>query len=538
MKDLFDLLAPSEQGSLTESKADKPLVKKRKSQKKTTHTHASSDNHKSAPLQEVTENVNKKKKLTEEIKNYSTQNPQKEEPNIIDASLPSISDNIMCYSVSELSRIIRSEIEERFHFVKIRGELGRISQPASGHIYLDIKDENAVMAGVIWKNKAHAYHTIIEQGLEVVITGSLTTFAPQSRYQITIDHIEPAGKGALMALLEQRRIKLQKEGIFDAKHKQNLPYLPKKIGVITSLQGAVIQDIRHRLRERFPRHVIVYPALMQGEYTAEQVISGIKFFNQLPCIEKPDIIIIARGGGSIEDLWAFNEESLVYAAKDSAIPIISAIGHETDWCLLDYVADYRAPTPTAAAEKSVPVRQDLYHYLALQDAQLIRIISTLIKQKKQQYMYVLKGLVSPKKRLAQDRQRLDYVNLELDSLFRHKIEHKHIQIQEFTNLVSYKKIKNRIDFHTYKLDSFMKNLDSLINNYLKACRANVEHNGKQLHHLGYPNILKRGFALISDEKDKTIIRSSSEMKDNQTVDICFYDSHAKAKILTKHHKNH
>src|SRR6476646_240107 len=271
--------------------------------------------------------------------------------------------NIMEVTVSELSMALKRTIEDSYGYVRVRGELGKVSYHSNGHIYLDLKDEKACLAGVIWRTAAPRIKLKLEAGLEVVVTGRLTTYPGQSKYQIVIETLEPAGLGALMALVEERKKKLAAEGLFDEARKQLLPYLPEVIGVITSPTGAVIRDILHRLADRFPRHVLVWPVKVQGEGSAEQVAAAIHGFNALPeqgKLRRPDLLIVARGGGSLEDLWSFNEEIVVRAAAESMIPLISAVGHETDITLIDFAADRRAPTPTAAAEMAVPVRSELF----------------------------------------------------------------------------------------------------------------------------------------------------------------------------------
>src|SRR5437016_3169628 len=273
--------------------------------------------------------------------------------------------NIVEMTVSELSMALKRSIEDGFAYVRVRGELGNVKYHSSGHIYLDLKDERACLAGVIWRTTAPRIKLKLEAGLEVVVTGRITTFPGQSKYQIVIETLAPAGLGALMALLEERKKKLAAEGLFDAARKQLLPFLPTVIGVITSPTGAVIRDILHRLADRFPRHVLVWPVKVQGENSAAEVAAAIEGFNALPergssmLPPRPDLIIVARGGGSLEDLWSFNEEIVVRAAAASLIPLISAVGHETDVTLIDFAADRRAPTPTAAAEMAVPVRSEL-----------------------------------------------------------------------------------------------------------------------------------------------------------------------------------
>ena len=262
-------------------------------------------------------------------------------------------------TVSELSGALKRSVEDAFGHVRVRGELSGVKRAASGHLYLCLKDESAVLDGVMWKGPAGTLRFRPEDGLEVVVTGKLTTYPGRSKYQIVVERMEPAGAGALMALLEARRTKLAAEGLFDAERKRPLPFLPEVIGVVTSPTGAVIRDILHRLSDRFPRHVLVWPVLVQGESAAAQVAAAVRGFNAGGAFPKPDLLIVARGGGSIEDLWAFNEEEVVRAVAESGIPVISAVGHETDTTLCDFAADRRAPTPTAAAEMAVPVRADL-----------------------------------------------------------------------------------------------------------------------------------------------------------------------------------
>ncbi len=256
--------------------------------------------------------------------------------------------------------MLKRTVEDRFGFVRLRGELSGVKRAASGHLYCSLKDEKAVIDGVMWRGNAGRLGFLPEDGIEVVATGKLTTYAGRSKYQIVMDSMEIAGEGALLALLEKTRLRLEKEGLFAPERKKALPFLPKAIAVVTSPTGAVIRDILHRLADRFPSQVLVWPVLVQGQGSADQVASAIRGFSDLPeGVPKPDLLIVARGGGSIEDLWGFNEEVVVRAIADCPIPVISAVGHETDTTLADFAADQRAPTPTAAAEMAVPVRAEL-----------------------------------------------------------------------------------------------------------------------------------------------------------------------------------
>src|ERR1700690_348383 len=271
--------------------------------------------------------------------------------------------NVVEWTVSELSAALRKTVEDAYGYVRVRGEVSGFKGPSpSGHCYFRLKDDKAVLEGVIWKGVWGRMRVKPEEGLDVIVSGKLTTFAGSSKYQLVIDTLEPAGVGALMKLLEERKKKLGAEGLFDEARKQLIPFLPDVIGVVTSPTGAVIRDILHRLTERFPRRVLGWPVRVQGESSAAEVAAAIKGFNALPergALPRPDLIIVARGGGSLEDLWSFNEEIVVRAAAASMIPLISAVGHETDITLIDFAADRRAPTPTAAAEMAVPVRSEL-----------------------------------------------------------------------------------------------------------------------------------------------------------------------------------
>ncbi|GAB4390469.1 exodeoxyribonuclease VII large subunit [Albidovulum sp.] len=319
-------------------------------------------------------------------------------------------DNAHEFTVSELSGAVRRVIEGEFGRVRVRGEIGRVSRPASGHLYFDLKDERAVIAAVVWKGQAARLSMRPEEGLEVVASGRLTTFAGQSKYQIVVEDLAPAGQGALMLMLEKRRARLAAEGLFDAARKRPIPYLPEVIGVVTSPSGAVIRDILHRLRDRFPRRVLIWPVAVQGEKCAPEVAAAIRGFNALAPggpIPRPDLIIVARGGGSLEDLWGFNEEIVVRAAAESAIPLISAVGHETDTTLIDHAADRRAPTPTAAAEMAVPVRLDLLAAASDQGARLARAITQGLERRRQRLGDLGRALGRPESLLDPARQRLD-----------------------------------------------------------------------------------------------------------------------------------
>ncbi|MCJ7874638.1 exodeoxyribonuclease VII large subunit [Phaeobacter sp. J2-8] len=314
------------------------------------------------------------------------------------------------YSVTEVSGAIKRVIEGEFSHIRIKGEVGRVSRPRSGHIYLDLKDDRSVISGVIWKGVAARLATMPEEGMEVVATGRVTTFGGQSKYQIVIEDIKPAGVGALMAMLDKRKKALEAEGLFAPDRKKEIPYLPEIIGVVTSPSGAVIRDILHRLRDRFPRKVLIWPVAVQGERCAPDVAKAIAGFNALTpggALPRPDLLIVARGGGSIEDLWGFNEEIVARAVVASEIPLISAVGHETDTTLIDFVSDRRAPTPTAAAEMAVPVRLELLAWLDGQGGRLTQALTGGVSQRKQRLRDLSRALPRPDVLTEGPRQRLD-----------------------------------------------------------------------------------------------------------------------------------
>jgi exodeoxyribonuclease VII large subunit len=323
---------------------------------------------------------------------------------------PAPGQNAPEFTVSEISGAVKRVIEGNFGHVRVRAEVGRVSRPRSGHVYLDLKDDRAVLASVIWKGVASRLAVQPEEGMEVVATGRLTTFPGQSRYQLVIEEVAPAGVGALMAMLEKRKQALAAEGLFAPERKKPLPYLPEVIGVVTSPSGAVIRDILHRLADRFPRRVLLWPVAVQGEKCAAEVANAIRGFNALEPggkIPRPDVLIVARGGGSIEDLWGFNEEIVVRAAAASEIPLISAVGHETDTTLIDFAADQRAPTPTAAAELAVPVRAELLATVAEYEQRRRRALARTLEDSRRALRDLARILPRQEQLVQEPAQKLD-----------------------------------------------------------------------------------------------------------------------------------
>ena len=334
--------------------------------------------------------------------------------------------------MSELAGMLKRTVEDRFGFVRLRGELSGVKRAASGHLYCCLKDESAVIDGVMWRGSAAALAFRPEDGLEVVASGKLTTYPGRSKYQVVIDKLELAGEGALLALFEKMRQRLAAEGLFAPERKRPLPFLPMTIGVVTSPTGAVIRDILHRLADRFPSHVLVWPVLVQGNGAAEQVAAAIRGFSALADggpIRRPDLVIVARGGGSIEDLWSFNEEAVVRAIAECGIPIISAVGHETDTTLADHAADHRAPTPTAAAERAVPVLRELHATLADFALRKQRCALRPVTLGRERLEARAKRLPRPEALLAPQAQKLDELTERLRRGLRDRASHARERLQ-------------------------------------------------------------------------------------------------------------
>lgn len=400
------------------------------------------------------------------------------------------------FSVTELSGAIKRVIEGEFGHVRIRGEVGRVSRPRSGHIYLDLKDDKSVISGVIWKGVSAKLETQPEEGMEVIATGRVTTFGGQSKYQIVIEDIKPAGMGALMALLEKRKKMLAAEGLFEPSRKRPLPYLPEIIGVVTSPSGAVIRDILHRLRDRFPRKVLIWPVAVQGAKCAPEVVRAIEGFNALTpggALPRPDLLIVARGGGSVEDLWGFNEESVARAAAASQIPLISAVGHETDTTLIDFVSDKRAPTPTAAAELAVPVRHELAAWLETQEARMGQMLSQGLTRRGQRLRDMARALPRPETLLDGPRQRLDRAAEKLEPALIAGVQRRRVRLADVSGSLRPATLKRLLENDQRRLASLAARLDPALMRTIAAKRDRFETRAKAF----------RPEALAQDQKRKS-----------------------------------
>ena len=434
--------------------------------------------------------------------------------------------NVREYSVSELSGAVKRAIEDNFGFVRVRGELGRVTRAGSGHVYLDLKDEKAVISGVMWKGVASRLAIRPEQGMEVVASGKMSTFPGQSRYQLIIDSLEPAGVGALMALFEERKKKLAAEGLFAQERKKPLPYLPRVIGVVTSPSGAVICDILHRLRERFPTHVIVWPTLVQGRGAEEKIAAAINGFNALPPsgggVPRPDVLIVARGGGSLEDLWCFNEEIVARAAAASEIPLISAVGHETDTTLIDYVADRRAPTPTAAAEFAVPVRAELHAEVLNKERRFVQAAARLIETRRTALIAAGRGLGRPEDILGVNVQRLDRAADGLRAALRARLDRALTETARTGARLNRNLLSAKFANSGNAVTAAWRRIGERADRILGDRRAKLETAARVLQTVSYQSVLKRGFALVRDG-DGRLIRRAGEAAAGAAGEVTFVD---------------
>ncbi|HPD83618.1 MAG: exodeoxyribonuclease VII large subunit [Alphaproteobacteria bacterium] len=428
--------------------------------------------------------------------------------------------NVPEMSVSDLAHSLKRTLEETYSHIRVRGELSGLKLAASGHLYGDIKDVDANINIICWRGTLSKLSLRPEEGMDVVITGRVSSYAKSSRYQIIIESIELAGEGALLKLLEERRKKLAAEGLFNAERKQKLPFLPHVIGVITSPTGAVIQDIMHRLKDRFPRHVLLWPVAVQGKGADEQIAAAINGFNTLDgsTLPRPDLLIIARGGGSLEDLMPFNEEIVVRAVANSSIPIISAVGHETDTTLVDYAADLRAPTPTGAAEMAVPLRINLLAQLQDRHERLLNSASRLISERKNMLATQTARLGNPKQLLENKTQTIDFWGEKLSRSLLQTIQLRQTKLHTIVSgLTSPKYLienkKNNLAHIKQRLEKTLPHMIADKNKQLISCQ-------RMLDSLSPKGVLNRGYALVYDSKNQ-LIRGSANISSGQDITIEF-----------------
>lgn len=428
--------------------------------------------------------------------------------------------NLPEQTVSELSAALKRTIETAYDHVRVRGELGRVTIARSGHMYADIKDDKAVLNTIMWKGQVSRLPFKPEEGLEVVATGRLSTYPGRSNYQLIADSLRPAGAGALMALLEERKKKLAAEGLFDPAHKRELPFLPNTIGVVTSATGAVIRDILHRVRDRFPVRVIVWPTLVQGDTAAPQIERAIRGFNAMQGADRPDVLIVGRGGGSIEDLWPFNEEAVVRAAFDSEIPLISAVGHETDTTLIDYVSDARAPTPTGAAEIAVPVRADLA--LTLEDLATRQKRALARFTGRQRDRLKATRMPRPERLLEAKRQSLDLAASRLAAGLQRAASNKRIAFVRAASGLRPDTLRADTRRARQALRDTALRARPALNRLLDRRKQALSASSKLLQTLSYQATLNRGYAIIRDPEG-SLVRTSKQAARKKVLRVSFAD---------------
>ncbi len=415
------------------------------------------------------------------------------------------------FTVSEISFAIKRTMEDTFARVRVKGEIFGCKRADSGHYYLSLKDENANLSAVCWKGIAASLPVRPEDGLEVIATGRITTFAGKSSYQLVIEQLEVAGTGALLKLLEERKQKFAAEGLFDTAHKKKIPYLPRTIGVVTSPTGAVIRDIIHRITDRFPSRVIVWPTSVQGEGAATQIAAAVNGFNTLPAngpIPRPDLLIVARGGGSLEDLWCFNEEIVIRAVYNSSIPLISAVGHETDTMLIDYVSDLRAPTPTGAAEFAVPVKSELDATVLTLQSRLLSAGNRYLQERRSLLDGLKRGIPNLEQILTENIQKLD-----------DRIERLHLSFKNYLE-----NRKNQLSLNEIK--------PFYITTILDKKNENLQNLSLRLESVSVESVLKRGFAWIKNQRQKTVY-NAAEARKSSSLEIVFADGAVKTRPIVR-----
>jgi len=422
----------------------------------------------------------------------------------MERTVPEFNHNQPIYSISEISQAVKRVLEDHFGVVRLRGEIsGFKGAHSSGHCYFSLKDDNSVIGAVCWKGTVSRLTQKPEEGLEVIATGRLSAYG--GKYQLVVDHMEAAGQGALMALLAKRRKMFEAEGLFDPKRKKPLPYLPQTIGIITSPTGAVIRDILHRISERFPVHVLVWPVAVQGEGAAQQIAAAISGFDSLA--QKPDMLIVARGGGSIEDLWAFNEEIVVRAAAACSIPLISAVGHETDTTLIDFISDQRAPTPTAAAEMAVPVREELRQGVHQLEKRLHTVAARMFENAT---------------------QRVDDWSERLVKALPAMLERKSQMLAVFAAKLQPRVLFSEIKASQDRLVESGKRMGRCLQNLIEKYEQKLVHMHAMLESVNYKRVLERGFVLVKSAQGKVVAFSKDAAKEKE-LELVFKDGALRVK---------
>ena len=433
-------------------------------------------------------------------------------------------------TVTELAQRLKATVESQFDFVRIRAEISRPTRAASGHLYFTLKDDRNTLDGVCWKTVAGSLAVQPEEGLEVVVTGKLTIYGGRSKYQIVVQTMEMAGEGAMLRQLEERRRRLAAEGLFDSERKQPIPHMPAVIGVVTSPTGAVIRDILHRLTDRFGVRVLVWGTLVQGQGAAAQVARAIEGFDAMPTdgsLPRPDLLIVARGGGSLEDLWAFNEEEVVRAAATCSIPLISAIGHETDTTLIDFAADQRAPTPTAAAEMAVPVRADLLSRISDIESRLLAGVTQRLTTATQLLRAAERGLLNPAEMVERRAQSVDLAVAGLERALQSRLSAAALRVADLGARL--RPPERRLAEVAAELAGLESRLDQQIDIQLDRRRVALDSAARLLDANSFERVLERGFALVTTPEGLPVKRAA-EAAEGAEVTIRFADAARKARL--------
>ena len=438
--------------------------------------------------------------------------------------------NIENFTVSQLNSSIKKLIEKKFEIISVIGEISQVKKHSSGHIYFSLKDEESIISAICWRSTVPQLSLDIEDGIKVVIKGKVTTYSQQSKYQLIVQKIEYEGEGTLLKILEKRKKKLSAEGFFNNEYKKKLPRFPNSIGVITSESGAVIQDILHRVTDRFPLNLTIYSANVQGKKCLEDVVNGIEYFNMEKRQEhRVDIIIIARGGGSMEDLMPFNEELLVVKIFKSVIPVISAVGHETDFTLCDLVSDLRAPTPSAAAEMVVPDRKEIILRLIESESLLKKIIVNYLNTYTLNFKLLISKLPDLIETVNNKFQELDNFEVVIKNSLLENLKNKKIELYESLNRFSLNRLESLVKISLSELINDFKKLNYLMENKIISRKENLISKLRELSILSYKQTLKRGFAVVRNSE--RIITSDSQIKKNQEIEIQFHSDKTFAKKI-------
>ncbi len=426
------------------------------------------------------------------------------------------------YQVSQFSEALKKHVETQFGYVRIRGEISGLKRATSGHVYYSLKDEKSVLNAICWRSVADKLSSLLEEGTEVIALGKITTYGARSNYQIIVEKLEIAGEGALLKMLNDRRKKLSEQGLF-SRIPRLLPLMPQHIGVVSSATGAVIKDILHRIEQRMPCHVMLYPVRVQGQGAENEIAHAINALQKMT--PRPDLIIVARGGGSLEDLWCFNEEIVVRAVAESTIPLISAIGHETDHTLIDEAADYRAPTPTAAAEMATPVKDDLLIDLNNYQQRLRRAISHFKQNNRFQLQQAGKFLTQKSHIFETYQQHIDFSGMKMHHAITRIFEKNRHHMQK----IILPNIRNFVQLKKQQCNHHSARIDNIYQKKLQIARRKLEIHEVKLESYSYRKTLQRGFSLIKDSSGE-LIKQSHQLKRNQKIGIIFADGIANATI--------